>query len=181
MLSELEAKEKRLIRQAVWEADTTLKTEFTCCLSSVHKIKTALLIPVSNFITLLEMPQLHRTHCTQHLHVCLPFSLLAVSAARSAALERWHACSEMQDFSVTSQNLISPQHSLTDLTFCSNALKCIRIVAARCCLFLCSVSLTSSLRRSLSPFFLNAFFSLSFSFHPFDSPSLLFLPPSLSC
>lgn len=135
-------------------------------------------MPVSNFITLLEMPQLHRTHCTQRLHVCLPFSLLAVSVARSVTVSvaRW-SDGTLQVFSVASQNLISPQHSLTDLTFCSNALKCIRIVAARCCLFLCSVSLTSSLRHSLSPFFLDVFFSLSFSFHPFDSPPYLFCLP----
>lgn len=57
--------------------------------------------------------------------------------ACSAAHEHWCGLWRSRlSLPVTSKNLISLQDSLTDPTFCSNALKCIYIMAARCCLFL---------------------------------------------
>lgn len=88
----------------------------------------------------------------------------------SAAQEHWHGLWRCRlSLQVTSENPISLQDSLTDPTFCSNALKCIYIVAARCCLFLCSFFLTSLL-HSLTPFFPYAFFLCLF---PFISLTLL--------
>lgn len=56
MLSELEQKDKRLIRQPVWEADTTLKRALPWCLLSVQKIITIIhLNCMSNLITLLPL------------------------------------------------------------------------------------------------------------------------------
>lgn len=97
----------------------------------------------------------------------------------SAALEHWHGLWRCRlSLQVTSENPISLQDSLTDPTFCSNALKCIYIVAARCCLFLCSFSLPffilshlSSLMHFFFVFFLLSLLTFSLtpylSFYPF--------------
>ncbi len=74
---------------------------------------------------------------------------------------------------------ISLQHSQSDPTFCSNALKCICIVTG-CQVLSFPASLPSSLLHSLSPLFPSAFSPESFSSYLFDSPYLFFVSLSFS-
>lgn len=71
-------REKKLIRQPAWEADTTLKEALLWCISNVCKIETIIrLIPVSNVITLLALQQIHHTRaaCAHLLSFSLNFRM----------------------------------------------------------------------------------------------------------
>ena len=99
VLSELELKEKRLIRQPVWEADTTLKRALNGCLSDVHKIITiTLFIHPSDSITSLEPSHFHHT---LHIEFWTPF-LFCVLVVCSGAQEHLRVFWCRLSFEVTS-------------------------------------------------------------------------------
>lgn len=167
MLSELEVKEKRLIRQPVWEADTTLKRALRWCLSNVHKI---IIIPVSDLITLLEPSQLHLTQTYIHTprmseftSFSLPFYLPCASGLfRCTGV---FACDLKMQVKFPS-HLWKP-HLSAEFTIWSHLLQQCFEVYLHCdwlpgALFPPLSFLPSSVLRSLSPLFPSAFSSQSF-------------------